>query len=190
MAADFIAVYNNGYFAYGGTPSHTQVYTAGWFNGGVVADFIGNPRTGCAPLVVSFTDLTNETPTSWLWNFGDGTTSTEQNPDHAYARPGVYRITLTVVVLGTEYSVTKNDYINVSFCDCLTKYTYVNVTASLKTLDIAPPLHRTDLRHMYRRGEKHELFIENGIRFVMYRHVHDPDATGFKRPQGPSLIFD
>ena len=34
--------------------------------------------------------------TSWLWNFGDGNTSTEQNPTHTYATPGIYIVTLTV----------------------------------------------------------------------------------------------
>lgn len=33
---------------------------------------------------------------SWTWNFGDGTTSTEQNPSHIYDKPGVYLVSLTV----------------------------------------------------------------------------------------------
>lgn len=33
---------------------------------------------------------------SWLWDFGDGTTSTEQNPTHTYAEPGDYVVTLTI----------------------------------------------------------------------------------------------
>lgn len=36
------------------------------------ADFSGTPTSGNAPLSVDFTDLTNDTPTSWLWDFGDG----------------------------------------------------------------------------------------------------------------------
>ena len=35
--------------------------------------------------------------TEWLWDFGDGTQSTEQNPSHIYSNPGVYTVTLTVV---------------------------------------------------------------------------------------------
>ena len=35
--------------------------------------------------------------TQWLWNFGDGTTSTQQNPSHAYISPGTYQVCLTVV---------------------------------------------------------------------------------------------
>jgi PKD repeat protein len=39
---------------------------------------------------VSFTDLTPGTITSWAWDFGDGNTSTQQNPTHTYTSSGVY----------------------------------------------------------------------------------------------------
>ncbi|MCX6833871.1 MAG: PKD domain-containing protein [candidate division Zixibacteria bacterium] len=60
-----------------------------------VADFTAEPREGCAELLVSFTDLSTEAD-SWQWNFGDGTGSSSQNPDHTYAQPGSYTVTLTV----------------------------------------------------------------------------------------------
>ena len=61
------------------------------------ATFTASPRQVCAPIgEVAFTDLSDGFPDSWLWEFGDGTTSTEQNPTHAYASPGVYSVTLTV----------------------------------------------------------------------------------------------
>jgi PKD repeat protein len=44
---------------------------------------------------VRFTDNTSEA-TSWLWDFGDGTTSTERNPSHTYNAQGDYTVTLTV----------------------------------------------------------------------------------------------
>lgn len=44
---------------------------------------------------VSFTDLTTHEPTSWSWTFGDGFTSTEQNPVHNYTSDGVYSVCLT-----------------------------------------------------------------------------------------------
>jgi PKD repeat protein len=44
---------------------------------------------------VSFTDRSTGSPTSWQWNFGDGATSSLQNPTHVYAIQGVYAVTLT-----------------------------------------------------------------------------------------------
>ncbi len=54
---------------------------------------------GYSPLTVRFTDATlpGLTPTtSWLWNFGDGETSTAQNPEHIYEQGGIYTVALTV----------------------------------------------------------------------------------------------
>lgn len=45
-------------------------------------------------LSVAFTDRSSNVPTSWAWNFGDNQTSTSQNPNHAYALPGEYLVTL------------------------------------------------------------------------------------------------
>jgi len=50
-----------------------------------------------ASLAVSFQDASTGVPTSWDWNFGDGTThGTTQNPTHTYAAQGTYTVTLTV----------------------------------------------------------------------------------------------
>src|SRR5579859_4616883 len=62
------------------------------------ASATGTPTTGNAPLNVSFTgSATGGTaPYSYSWNFGDGTTSTAQNPSHTYTSAGTYTATLTV----------------------------------------------------------------------------------------------
>jgi PKD repeat protein len=60
------------------------------------ASFTTNVTDGIVPLNVQFTDKSTQTPISWAWNFGDGTTSTEQNPTHIYQQAGNYTITLTV----------------------------------------------------------------------------------------------
>ncbi len=78
-----------------------------------VADFSGTPTSGGAPLTVQFTDLSTNSPTSWSWNFGDNTTSTQQNPSHEYANLGNYTVTLTATnAAGSDYE-TKTDYISV-----------------------------------------------------------------------------
>jgi PKD repeat protein len=60
-----------------------------------VADFTAMPTSGNAPLTVNFVDLSSNNPTSWSWKFGDGGTSTAQNPTHVYNNPGVYTVELT-----------------------------------------------------------------------------------------------
>lgn len=55
----------------------------------------------------NFSDLT-PVGTSWLWDFGDGNTSTQQNPTHAYAAAGNYTVTLTVSVGPCSNSFTQN----------------------------------------------------------------------------------
>ena len=59
------------------------------------AEFSTSVSTGNAPLDVSFSDVSSEMPTAWSWNFGDGGTSTDQNPSHQYATPGDYTVSLT-----------------------------------------------------------------------------------------------
>ena len=71
-----------------------------------VANFTGTPTSGPAPLIVSFTDLSANSPTSWLWLFGDGGTSTVQHPGHTYTGAGSYTVSLTVAnALGTDTEI-------------------------------------------------------------------------------------
>lgn len=56
-----------------------------------VADFTFN----VSGLTVVFDDTSTGRPTSWRWNFGDGNTSTLQNPTHTYASAGTFTVTLT-----------------------------------------------------------------------------------------------
>ena len=55
-----------------------------------VADFTANTTEGYAPLTVQFTDTSTNSPTEWNWNFGDGATSTEQNPEHTFIPEELY----------------------------------------------------------------------------------------------------
>ena len=61
-----------------------------------VASFIITNSSGTAPLAVQFTDTSANSPTSWLWSFGDGRTSRSQNPSHIYTNAGTYTVMLTV----------------------------------------------------------------------------------------------
>ncbi|MBK8135454.1 MAG: PKD domain-containing protein [Chloroflexi bacterium] len=61
-----------------------------------VANFTPLNTGGNAPLGIQFTDTSTGQVTSRLWEFGDGTTSTDQNPIHQFASPGSYSVRLTV----------------------------------------------------------------------------------------------
>ncbi|PKL59592.1 MAG: hypothetical protein CVV33_07045, partial [Methanomicrobiales archaeon HGW-Methanomicrobiales-4] len=60
----------------------------------ISADFTTIPISGTPPLAVTFTDISDGSPTSWNWTFGDGTGSHDQNPFHSYAGIGRYTVTL------------------------------------------------------------------------------------------------
>ena len=60
-----------------------------------VAAFNVDKTSGFAPLEVSFSDKSTGSPASWAWEFGDGGTSSEQNPTHTYQVPGIYTVKLT-----------------------------------------------------------------------------------------------
>jgi len=68
---------------------------------------------GYAPLTIRFTDKSSGEITTWLWNFGDGSTSTKQSPVHVYEQPGKYTIILTVSGPGGTDTATLNDGVNV-----------------------------------------------------------------------------
>jgi PKD repeat protein len=80
----------------------------------LVADFRASPQSGAAPFMVAFVDASSGGPTSYLWHFGDGGTSTERNPTHAYSKSGSYTVKLTIS--GPQGSVQKEmrNYIQVS----------------------------------------------------------------------------
>ncbi len=69
------------------------------------AGFFAEPVSGAPPLTVQFIDRSSGPVTSWFWEFGDGTTSSEQSPEHTYAEQGRYSVALTVT--GKQQSDTR-----------------------------------------------------------------------------------
>lgn len=63
---------------------------------GPTANFTATPVSGIGPLPVTFTDTSTGSITSWVWDFGDGSSSSIQNPSHIYKEPGTYSVSLTV----------------------------------------------------------------------------------------------
>ena len=61
----------------------------------VIADFTTvSANTGCGSLVVEFQDLSTGAPNTWLWDFGNGNSSTLKNPTVIYANPGLFDVIL------------------------------------------------------------------------------------------------
>ncbi|TAD85524.1 MAG: PKD domain-containing protein [Bacteroidetes bacterium] len=81
--------------------------------GQLVADFDANPRSGCAPIRVVFSDSSKGGATAWRWDLGNGTITTAQNPSTTYFTPGVFNIRLTVYRGTDSATVTKTRYISV-----------------------------------------------------------------------------
>jgi len=77
-------------------------------------------------LMYYFVDASTGYPETWLWDFGDGTTSTEQNPEHSFSEPGTYTVCLTI----------ENDSCTDTYCanidvmnwpgDCFSWFEYTN----------------------------------------------------------------
>lgn len=150
--------------------------------GALTASFTMNKTSGYAPLSVHFFDTSTSVSAivSWLWSFGDGNTSTDQNPAHIYTAPGTYTISLQV---WNESSLTdtevKSGVLRVALA-----------TPSLMTHDEAPPQNDELLSHMVSTGDGSANVHAIGVRYYIRSDISSPGNSGFRRPAGPSLIFD
>lgn len=75
------------------------------------ANFTASPTSGSVNLTVNFTDQSTGNPTSWYWDFGDGTTSASQNPVHTYTVAGPRTVTLIASNADGSDSETKTNHI-------------------------------------------------------------------------------
>ncbi|MBS1600317.1 MAG: PKD domain-containing protein [Bacteroidetes bacterium] len=84
---------------------------------GPTAKFTAPVTQSCGSLTANFTDQSTGTVAiqSWFWDFGDGSTSTQQSPTHTYSTQGIYPVKLKVTdVSGCVDSLVKSNYITVS----------------------------------------------------------------------------
>lgn len=77
-------------------------------------DFMANDTSICLYAPVLFTDLSSNNANEWLWAFGDGGTSLDQNPPYNYADTGYFDIRLIVGMNGCKDTIIKPDYMYVS----------------------------------------------------------------------------
>lgn len=99
------------------------------------AAFSADTTSGIGSLTVLFNDESGGTIETWLWDFGDGQTSSEQNPSHAYSSPGTYSVSLTVT--GPEGSDTeiKEDFIVVNESVPIARFT-ADTTRGMRPFEV------------------------------------------------------
>ncbi len=100
-----------------------------------ISEFETDITFGQNPLEVQFTDLSTGPPSGWLWNFGDGDTSTEQNPVHVFNTCGPFSPSLTVSNSQGSDDETKTNLITV-ICTSVTAEFNASPTAGFAPLDV------------------------------------------------------
>jgi PKD repeat protein len=100
-----------------------------------VAGFAANLVAGTAPVTVSFTDQSSGQITGWSWNFGDGTSATSQSPQHTYATPGTYSVSLTVTGPGGTNTLARAAYVQVVAPPPVAQFV-ANVVAGIAPLNV------------------------------------------------------
>ena len=103
-----------------GGPGNTTGYTGSASNGSTstltstqlppIVNFTSNVTTGARPLTVNFTS-TSVGATSYLWTFGDGTTSTQTNPTKVYSTVGSFTVSLKATNAVGNVTETKTNFI-------------------------------------------------------------------------------
>lgn len=83
------------------------------------ADFSADRVEVRPEMEIHFIDESTGTVTLWVWDFGDGESSTEQNPTHVYRKNGHYTVTLKAVGPKGADTIKKIEFIRVAEdCDC------------------------------------------------------------------------
>ena len=156
------------------------------------ANFTYTPNEGDNPLTVYFTDTSTGSPLTWSWDFGDTFTSNEQNPVHGYSYAGIYTVSLTITDISGTYTVKKYDIITVNFVMSLNKINYVSVAPSVLTLDVSIPDDHAALKYMAEQGTGSISFFKNseGVRYSIPNTAISVENSGFKRTNGPTILFD
>lgn len=141
------------------------------------AELSSNITQGCTPFEVCFNDLSvpgSGGIASWIWDFGDGNSSTDRNPCNVYAQPGSYNVTLLVTDSnGCESQITYPDYIVASdtlkadfeapirsACEAPLRVNFINTSVS-----------NSPLSYEWRFGNGRD-YVENPSRGYAYAGVY------------------
>jgi PKD repeat protein len=173
-----------------------------------IASFSISVQSGKAPLAVDFTDssqITTSTITSWSWSFGDGGSSSEQNPQYVFQTAGTYDVSLTVTSADGSDTDTQLSAITVEAADTKTKITLVDakglalteVTATSEVFSIESQSYNelnqlsVNLRPSESQGVirlSKEGYADNLIYVENSKYSKTISATMLKRT--PAIVFD
>jgi PKD repeat protein len=103
----------------------------------VIANYTSSPLAGAVPLTVKFTNTSFGAINSLLWDFGDGSTSGEQNPSHTYNAPGNFIASLKATGAGGATGMTSRSIVAVL------NYQMTNATFAWIDPGATPPLNLT-----------------------------------------------
>ncbi|MDD4969306.1 MAG: PKD domain-containing protein [Paludibacter sp.] len=102
----------------------------------VKADFYAESTTGTAPIAIQFYDLSTNA-TSWAWDFGDGTTSTVQDPLHTYTHGGTFTVKLVASNNGSSDTLISTNLLTLLGPSALPSIDYNNYTITTNNSKIS-----------------------------------------------------
>jgi len=100
--------------AIGSTPSYLQYGTISHTIAPHAAFGASFTSSNCNGGPIQFYDSSFNVPTAWAWDFGDGTTSTLQNPTHIYTASGTYTVSLKATNANGNNTATKTSFITIT----------------------------------------------------------------------------
>jgi len=165
-----------------------------------VADFYALTLEGCAPLEVSFFDLSSNEPSNWSWTFGGGEPelSTDQNPENIiFGNPGVYTIVLNSSnILGSDIEV-KEGYIIANKCvDILSQeniYSFditPNPAVDFVTIEISSNLLNSQLVLYNTVGAAMRIIELNNTKTILINLINLPKGIYFAQLNAENIIIN
>lgn len=163
------------------------IFSTNFFAPTAKANFIALKKLNYPGNSVKFMDLSSKA-SSWSWDFGDGTTSTLQNPSHAYTTPGVYNVKLTVngtatttidgavqvlpnygtpytLAQGGDFESNPNDFGSEAIKGTINPWERGTPTNTLKTLSSGANAWKTDLDANIAKGDYKAVLQTPGFNF-------------------------
>jgi PKD repeat protein len=149
------------------------------FEPSLMASFSAKPTIGTTPLAVTFSDTSAGRITGWLWDFGDGSTATDQDPVHTFTEPGVYTVILAISGPDGTDIIEKPNYITVGtkpqlFADFTVSP--VSGTAPL-TVKCSDQSVGSPTRYIYNFGDGTNMTGPNPVHTYRFPGIYDITLT-------------